>query len=116
MFVCIDKLFTLLPFPIVQYELEREKLEMELEEERKSQKERDQCIREQQIKIDNLSSLVTTSDFHGTSIQVNTTHFLVLAMVLVCFNNIFVYIAVYFLVFYILIILNLLLGTRIWEA
>ncbi|KAF5942791.1 hypothetical protein HYC85_020433 [Camellia sinensis] len=44
------------------YELEREKLAMELEEERKSHKARDQCIREQQMKIDNLNSLVTVSD------------------------------------------------------
>ncbi|XP_020533726.1 kinesin-like protein KIN-7N isoform X2 [Jatropha curcas] len=44
---------------MLKYELEREKLETQLEEERKSHKERDQCIREQQMKIDNLSSLVT---------------------------------------------------------
>ncbi|XP_057973708.1 kinesin-like protein KIN-7N [Malania oleifera] len=47
---------------MLKYELEREKLEMELEEERKSHKERDQYIREQQMKIDNLNSLVTSSD------------------------------------------------------
>ncbi|KAL2454392.1 P-loop containing nucleoside triphosphate hydrolase superfamily protein [Abeliophyllum distichum] len=41
---------------MLKYELEREKLAMELEEERRSHKERDQCIREQQIKIDNLSN------------------------------------------------------------
>ncbi|KAH7523757.1 hypothetical protein FEM48_Zijuj06G0045900 [Ziziphus jujuba var. spinosa] len=56
---------------LLKYELEREKLEMELKEERRSQKEREQRIREQQIKIDNLSSLVTSSDVHGNSSQVN---------------------------------------------
>ncbi|KAF3447469.1 hypothetical protein FNV43_RR12655 [Rhamnella rubrinervis] len=54
---------------LLKYELDHEKLEMELEEERKSQKEREQCIREQQIKIDNLNNLVTISDFHGNSSQ-----------------------------------------------
>ncbi|XP_057990315.1 kinesin-like protein KIN-7N isoform X2 [Hevea brasiliensis] len=44
---------------MLKYELDREKLEMQLEEERKSHKERDQCIREQQMRIDNLSNLVT---------------------------------------------------------
>ncbi|XP_021906399.1 kinesin-like protein KIN-7N isoform X2 [Carica papaya] len=47
---------------MLKYELEHEKLEMQLEEERRSQREREQCIREQQMKIDNLSSLVTNSD------------------------------------------------------
>ncbi|XP_051123669.1 kinesin-like protein KIN-7N isoform X2 [Andrographis paniculata] len=47
---------------MLKYELEREKLAAELEEERRSQKERDQCIREQQMKIDNLSNLVTLSE------------------------------------------------------
>ncbi|KAK9097129.1 hypothetical protein Sjap_022626 [Stephania japonica] len=47
---------------MLKYELEREKLAMELEEERKSQKERDMCIKEQQMKIENLSNLVTISD------------------------------------------------------
>ncbi|CAA3005562.1 kinesin KIN-7N [Olea europaea subsp. europaea] len=41
---------------MLKYELEREKLAMELEEERRSHKERDQCIRKQQIKIDNLNN------------------------------------------------------------
>ena len=45
----------------MQYELEHEKLAMELEEERRTHKEREQCIRDQQMKIDNLSSLVTFS-------------------------------------------------------
>ncbi|KAA8538272.1 hypothetical protein F0562_027905 [Nyssa sinensis] len=54
---------------MLKYELEHEKLAMELEEERKSHKERDQCIREQQMKINNLSSLVTFSDSDRTSSQ-----------------------------------------------
>lgn len=54
---------------MLKYELEREKLEMELEEERKSHKERDQCIREQQMKIDNLSNLVSSSDVDRNSNQ-----------------------------------------------
>ncbi|XVE95056.1 hypothetical protein REPUB_Repub02eG0063700 [Reevesia pubescens] len=47
---------------MLKYELEREKLEMELEEERRSHKEREQCIRDQQVKIENLSSLVSDGD------------------------------------------------------
>ncbi|KAB2023602.1 hypothetical protein ES319_D06G030500v1 [Gossypium barbadense] len=47
---------------MLKYELEREKLEMELEEERRSHKEREQCIRDQQLKIENLSSLVSDGD------------------------------------------------------
>ncbi|KAL3505041.1 hypothetical protein ACH5RR_034882 [Cinchona calisaya] len=46
---------------MLKYELEHEKLAMELEEERRSHKEREQCIRDQQTKIDNLNSLVTFS-------------------------------------------------------
>nr|XP_027091553.1 kinesin-like protein KIN-7N [Coffea arabica] len=46
---------------MLKYELEHEKLAMELEEERRTHKEREQCIRDQQMKIDNLSSLVTFS-------------------------------------------------------
>uniref|UniRef100_A0A2K2BHF5 Kinesin motor domain-containing protein n=1 Tax=Populus trichocarpa TaxID=3694 RepID=A0A2K2BHF5_POPTR len=46
----------------LQYELEREKLEMELEEARKSHKERYQCIKEEQMKIDNLNTRATSSD------------------------------------------------------
>ncbi|KAL0325354.1 UNVERIFIED_CONTAM: Kinesin-like protein KIN-7N [Sesamum radiatum] len=42
---------------MLKYELERDKLAAELEEERRSHRERDQCIREQQMKIDNLSNL-----------------------------------------------------------
>lgn len=41
-----------------QYELEREKLETELEEERRLHKERDQRIRDQQVNIENLNSLI----------------------------------------------------------
>ncbi|GMJ15270.1 hypothetical protein like AT1G59540 [Hibiscus trionum] len=47
---------------MLKYELEREKLEMELEEERKSHKEREQRIIDQQLKIENLSSLVSDGD------------------------------------------------------
>lgn len=54
---------------MLKYELEHEKLATELEEERKSHKERDQWIREQQMKIDNLSSLVTLSDCDRKSSQ-----------------------------------------------
>ena len=43
---------------------------MELEEERKSHKEREQRIKEQQMKIDNLSSLVCYSDLDRNSSQV----------------------------------------------
>lgn len=53
-----------------QYELEREKLEMELEEQRKSHQQREQCIREQEMKIDNSTSLSTISDFDRSSSQV----------------------------------------------
>ncbi|GFQ00905.1 kinesin-related protein 4 [Phtheirospermum japonicum] len=52
---------------MLKYELEREKLAAELEEERRSHKERDQCIKEQQMKIDNLSNLVTLSDSDRSS-------------------------------------------------
>ncbi|XP_021821597.1 kinesin-like protein KIN-7N isoform X2 [Prunus avium] len=54
---------------LLQYELEREKLEMELEEQRKSHKQREQCIRDQQIQIDNLGSISTTSDVDRSSSQ-----------------------------------------------
>lgn len=43
---------------------------MELEEQRKSHKQREQCIRDQQIQIDNLGSLSTTSDLDRSSSQV----------------------------------------------
>ncbi|CAI9115993.1 OLC1v1017027C1 [Oldenlandia corymbosa var. corymbosa] len=46
---------------MLKYELEHEKLARELEEERRSQRERDQCIREQEMKIETLSSLETFS-------------------------------------------------------
>ena len=57
-------------FSSLQYEFEREKLEIELEEQRKSQKERDCYIREQQMKIDNVSNLVTSSESDRSSSQV----------------------------------------------
>ncbi|KAK4800854.1 hypothetical protein SAY86_021341 [Trapa natans] len=57
---------------MLNYELEREKLEMELKEERKSQKEREKCLKEQQIKIENLSNLVSSSDSDKNSRQVQT--------------------------------------------
>ena len=44
--------------------------EMELEEERKSHKERDQCIKEQQMKTDNLNTRVNSSDGDKSSSQV----------------------------------------------
>ncbi|CAK9143588.1 unnamed protein product [Ilex paraguariensis] len=54
---------------MLKYELEREKLAMELEEERKSHKEREQCIREQQLRIENLSSHAPFLDCDGNSNQ-----------------------------------------------
>ncbi|XP_059636813.1 kinesin-like protein KIN-7N isoform X2 [Cornus florida] len=54
---------------MLKYEIEREKLAMEVEEERKPQKERDQCIGEQQMTIHNLSSLVTFPDWDRSSSQ-----------------------------------------------
>jgi centromeric protein E len=57
----------------LQYELEKEKLELELQEERKSQLEREQRIREQELKIENLSSLVNTSTFDDTLNKVINT-------------------------------------------
>ncbi|KAJ4848784.1 hypothetical protein Tsubulata_025768 [Turnera subulata] len=59
---------------MLKYELDREKLEMELEEERKSQKERDQCIREQQMKIDNLSNRFPSSKPDKNSTQNSGNH------------------------------------------
>ncbi|EOY15670.1 P-loop containing nucleoside triphosphate hydrolases superfamily protein isoform 1 [Theobroma cacao] len=47
---------------MLKYELERDKLEMELEEERRLHKEREQRIIDQQMKIENLSSLVSDGD------------------------------------------------------
>ncbi|GER30026.1 kinesin-like protein [Striga asiatica] len=52
---------------MLKYELEREKLAAQLEEERRSHKVRDDCIKEQQMKIDNLSNLVTLSDSDRSS-------------------------------------------------
>lgn len=51
----------------LQYELEREKLELELEEERRSHKEREQHIMEQQMRIQSLSNLVTSSESRSSS-------------------------------------------------
>ncbi|KAK4352218.1 hypothetical protein RND71_027736 [Anisodus tanguticus] len=50
---------------LLTYELEKEKLAMELEEERRSQKEREQCIIEQQKKIHYLSNLASVPDSNG---------------------------------------------------
>ncbi|XP_038884549.1 kinesin-like protein KIN-7N [Benincasa hispida] len=47
---------------LLKFELEREKLQMELQEERNSHKERDQRIREQQMKIESLNNLVNLSE------------------------------------------------------
>ncbi|KAH9659247.1 kinesin-like protein KIN-7N [Citrus sinensis] len=51
---------------MLKYELEREKLQLELEEERRSRKERDQCVREQQMRLQNHNSLVTSSGGDGS--------------------------------------------------
>ncbi|CAH2047327.1 unnamed protein product [Thlaspi arvense] len=48
---------------MLKYELECERLKTQLEEERRKQKEQEQCIKEQQLKIENLNNLVTNSDF-----------------------------------------------------
>ncbi|KAF3562420.1 hypothetical protein DY000_02012952 [Brassica cretica] len=48
---------------MLKYELECERLKTQLEEERGKQKEQEQCIKEQQLKIENLNNLVTNSDF-----------------------------------------------------
>ncbi|KAL5777559.1 hypothetical protein ACOSP7_010485 [Xanthoceras sorbifolium] len=54
---------------MLKYELEREKLETELEEERRSRKERDECIRGQQLKAQNDSTHVMFSDSDKSSSQ-----------------------------------------------
>ncbi|XP_073304837.1 kinesin-like protein KIN-7N [Primulina huaijiensis] len=54
---------------MLKYELEREKLATALEEERRSHKERDQCIREQNMKIDHRSNLVSLSNSDESSFQ-----------------------------------------------
>ncbi|XP_010470224.1 PREDICTED: kinesin-like protein KIN-7N [Camelina sativa] len=48
---------------MLKYELECERLKTQLEEERRKQKEQEQCIKEQQMKIENLNNLVTNLDF-----------------------------------------------------
>ncbi|XP_073031375.1 kinesin-like protein KIN-7N [Primulina eburnea] len=58
---------------MLKYELEREKLATALEEERRSHKEHDQCIREQYMKIDNLSNLASLSDSEKGSFQNDVT-------------------------------------------
>ncbi|KAL8490196.1 hypothetical protein ACS0TY_025928 [Phlomoides rotata] len=52
---------------MLKYELEREKLAAELEEERRSHKQREQHIKEQQMKINNLSNQVTASESDRSS-------------------------------------------------
>eukprot|EP00250_Pteridium_aquilinum_P008706 c18148_g1_i1 orf=402-3155(+) len=59
---------------LLQYELEKEKLELELQEERKAQMEREQRIKEQELKIENLSSLVITSTFDDAVNKENGKH------------------------------------------
>ncbi|KAK2991873.1 hypothetical protein RJ640_006028, partial [Escallonia rubra] len=55
---------------MLKYELEREKLAMELEEERKSHRERGQCIREQQMGLDNSNSVVFSgSDTNSSQVE-----------------------------------------------
>lgn len=44
-----------------QFELEREKLELELQEEKKAQVDRERRIKEQERKIENLSTMVISS-------------------------------------------------------
>ncbi|KAJ6939705.1 hypothetical protein NC651_006000 [Populus alba x Populus x berolinensis] len=58
----LRRILFMLRLTVSTYELEREKLEMELEEERKSHKERDQCIKEEHMKIGNLNTRATSSD------------------------------------------------------
>ncbi|CAE5962599.1 unnamed protein product [Arabidopsis arenosa] len=48
---------------MLKYELECERLKTQLEEGRRKQKEQENCIKEQQMKIENLNNLVTNSDF-----------------------------------------------------
>ncbi|CAH8386057.1 unnamed protein product [Eruca vesicaria subsp. sativa] len=48
---------------MLKYELECERLKTQVEEERRKQKEQEQCIKDQQLKIENLKNLVTNSDF-----------------------------------------------------
>lgn len=48
-----------------QYELEREKLAMELEEERKSHRERDHCITDQQVKSGSFNTFSDSDRISG---------------------------------------------------
>ncbi|MCO5605302.1 hypothetical protein L7F22_059484 [Adiantum nelumboides] len=59
---------------LLKYELEKEKLELQLQEERKAQMEREQRIREQELKIENLNSLVITSTFDDVLNKENGKH------------------------------------------
>ncbi|XP_041021445.1 kinesin-like protein KIN-7N isoform X2 [Juglans microcarpa x Juglans regia] len=54
---------------LLKHELEREKLQMELEDERKSHREHDKSIWEQQMKIVDLCDIVTSSGFDAKSGQ-----------------------------------------------
>ncbi|XP_035548946.1 kinesin-like protein KIN-7N isoform X2 [Juglans regia] len=54
---------------LLKHELEREKLQMELEDERKSHREHDKSIWEQQMKIVDLCDIVTSSGFDTKSGQ-----------------------------------------------
>ncbi|KZV54523.1 kinesin-related protein 11 [Dorcoceras hygrometricum] len=58
---------------MLKYELEREKLATALEEERRSHKDRDQCIREEYMKTDNLSNLVSFPYSDRSSFQNDVT-------------------------------------------
>lgn len=59
---------------LLKYELEKEKLALELQEERKAQVEREQRIKEQELKIENLSSLVITSALDDALNKENGKH------------------------------------------
>ncbi|KAH7372578.1 hypothetical protein KP509_17G011100 [Ceratopteris richardii] len=59
---------------LLRYELEKERLELELQEERRAQMERDQRIKEQELRIENLSSLVITSAFDDALNKENGKH------------------------------------------
>ncbi|CAN8244885.1 unnamed protein product [Cochlearia groenlandica] len=48
---------------MLKYELECERLKTQLEDERRKQMEQEQCIKEPELNIENLNSLITSSDF-----------------------------------------------------
>nr|AMS24228.1 kinesin 7-IV protein [Marsilea vestita] len=58
---------------LLKYELEKEKLELALQEERKAHAEREQRIREQELRIENLSNLVS-SNFDDSLNKENGKH------------------------------------------